>query len=343
MSLNTEPILRYKIIDACLRNKQKPYPTMQDLIDACRDKLGKEFTVSTIQKDIQDMKGKDDDIDRLGYKAPIKYSKRHEGYYYSDPDYSIEEIPLNESEIDALYAANDLIQSFSGSRVSENFNHLVEKLNSYVIEKYNNKGKNKRPLIQTENAPLQRGFQYFELLFTAIKKKEVVNFLHYSYDKRKFSSPIIHPYLLKEFKNRWYVIGYSETHKEIRSFGLDRIHNPVKLNRDYIDDDSFNPAYFLEDIFGITAIEGEKKQKIQFMVHPNLTNYIISQPIHKSQKKIKTTHDGYIYFELDLIPSIELLLELYGHSPNLWVEKPVWMKNEIVKMLKGAINDYKIS
>ena len=341
MSLNTEPILRYKVIDACLRNKLKPYPSMQDLIDACRNKLGKEFTVSTIQKDIQDMKGKDEDNDRLGYKAPIKYSKSKEGYYYTDPDFSIEEIPLNDSEIDALYAANDLFQSFAGTRVSENFNHLVEKLNSYVIEKYSNKGKSKRPLIQTENAPLQRGFQYFEFFFAAIKKKQVTNFLHYSYGRRGFSSPIVHPYLLKEFKNRWYVIGYSETHKEVRAFGMDRIHNPILLNRDFVDDDKFDPSYYLNDIYGIQAIEGEKKQKIKFLVHPALSNYIISQPIHKSQEKVGSTENGYVYFEVELIPSLELLLEFYGHSPDLWVIKPTWMKNKIAQMLKDAADDYK--
>jgi predicted DNA-binding transcriptional regulator YafY len=342
MSLNTEPILRYKVIDACLRNKQKPYPSMQDLIDACNAKLGKEFTVSTIQKDIQDMKGKDVDRDRLGYKAPIKYSKAFEGYYYTDPDYSIEDIPLNDAEIDALFAARDLVQSFAGSRVSENFNHLVEKLNSYVIEKYNNKGKDKRPLIQTENAPLQRGFQYFELFFSAIKKKQVINFLHYSYDRRSFSSPIVHPYLLKEFQNRWYIIGYSETHEAVRTFGLDRVHNPIYLNREFVEDDSFDPSFFLNDIYGIRAIGDGTKQKIKFKVDPKLSNYIISQPIHKSQQKVGASDDGHIYFELDLIPSIELLNEFYGYSPNLWVIKPAWMKNEITKMLEKAINDYKI-
>lgn len=340
MSLNNEPILRYRIIDACIRNKQRPYPSMQDLIEACLEKLGHEFTVSTIQKDIKDMKGRDDD--RLGYNAPIKYSKHHDGYYYTDPNYSIEEIPLNDQEIDSLYAANDLFQSFAGSRVSENFNHLVEKLNSYVIEKYNNKGKNKRTLIQTENAPLHRGFEYFEFFLAATKRKIAVNFLHYSYENRSFSCPIVHPYLLKEFKNRWYVIGYSESHKEIRTFGLDRIHNPIELNKDFIDDDKFNPAFYTDDVYGVFPIDGEKKQIIRFMVHPNLANYIISQPIHKSQKRVGHTEDGYLYFTLELIPSVELLIELYGYSVNLWVEKPTWIKKEIQKMLKGANNDYKI-
>lgn len=336
MSLNTEPILRYRIINACIRNKQKPYPSMQDLIDACNEKLGHEFTVSTIQKDIKDMKG-NDEYDRLNYKAPIKYSKSNDGYYYTDPDYSIDDIPLNDDEIDSLYAIKDLLQSFSGSRMSESFNHLVEKLNTYVVEKYNNKGKNKKLLIQTENAPLQRGFQYFEFFLSAIKKNTTVNFLHYSYKKKSFSCPIVHPYLLKEFKNRWYVIGYSESHKEIRTFGLDRINNPIELNRDFIQDPNFDPAFYLEDVYGVYPIKGKGKQLIEFKVSPNYTNYILAQPIHKTQKKVGFEPDGHLIFTVELIPSVELMNEFFANSRQIWVQKPNWIKDRIIKMLNESV------
>lgn len=71
MSLNKEALCRYKVIDACISSKRKPFPSIYELISACEDTIGKSFTISTIQKDIKALK--EDEI--LGYLAPIKYSK----------------------------------------------------------------------------------------------------------------------------------------------------------------------------------------------------------------------------------------------------------------------------
>ena len=56
MPLNKEAYLRYKIIDDCISNKRKPYPSMEDIMVACEERIGKSFTISTIQKDIKAMK-----------------------------------------------------------------------------------------------------------------------------------------------------------------------------------------------------------------------------------------------------------------------------------------------
>ena len=124
MSFNKEAYIRYIIIDTCLTDKQNPYPKMDTLIEACTEKLGKEFSISAIQKDIKTMK--EDEV--LGFLAPIKYSKSHNGYYYADANYSIRKISLQDSEIEALKTATEMLSVFSGSRVSENFSQAVDKI-----------------------------------------------------------------------------------------------------------------------------------------------------------------------------------------------------------------------
>ena len=71
-------LIRYRIIDRCLKNKYKPFPTKQDLRQACEDALfgstvGEHICDSTIEKDMFAMK--------MEHDAPIKYSKREKGYY----------------------------------------------------------------------------------------------------------------------------------------------------------------------------------------------------------------------------------------------------------------------
>ncbi len=86
-------LIRFRIIDKMIRNKYRPYPTKRELREACEESLygsisGEHICDSTIEKDLFNMK--------MEHDAPIKYSKREKGYFYENPDYSINDIPLSE-------------------------------------------------------------------------------------------------------------------------------------------------------------------------------------------------------------------------------------------------------
>src|SRR6056297_877192 len=111
MPANKYALLRYRIIDRCISNKFNPFPNKEDLREACEEELygsdGDRISASTIDKDLYAMRNEAN----LGYYAPIAYSKTEKGYYYEDPDYSIDEMPLNQEDIEAIeFAANTLAQ-----------------------------------------------------------------------------------------------------------------------------------------------------------------------------------------------------------------------------------------
>ena len=96
MSYIKNAILRYRIIDRMIRNKYKPFPSKQDMRIACEEALygstyGENICDSTIEKDLFAM--------RMEHDAPIKYNKKEDGYYYLDPNFSINDIPLTEDEL----------------------------------------------------------------------------------------------------------------------------------------------------------------------------------------------------------------------------------------------------
>lgn len=327
MPLNKEAQIRYLTIDACLCDLRGPYPSMEQLITVIEEKLGKSFTISTIQKDIKALK----EDEALGYFAPIKYSKRENGYYYSDPEYTLRSVPLNSSEVTALLTATDFLRTFSGDRVGHNFNNAVEKVLASVKEKFDT-ASNKRVLIQMENPPRQRGWENFELLFEAAKQKTAVSLIHYSYSKRVFSSIILHPYLLKEFQNRWYIVGYSERHRSIRNFGLDRVLEPLLLDKTFTINPQFNPDTYYKDIYGLYPI-GKKRELIQFRVSPLMSNFLLSQPFHESQEVLKYYPHGHLLLQLTLIPSVELINQLVMLSNHITIIKPLWVRKEVREQL----------
>ena len=336
MPLNKEAYIRYKIIDACIISRHKRFPSMLDLINVCEEKLGKKFTISTIQKDIKAMK--EDEL--LGINAPIKFSKQWNGYYYSDPEYSFHNIPLNDSDIEALKTATDMLANFAGTRVSENFNHATEKIFTSFRESFPD-GNSKRKIIQTDSPPSHKGFEHFELFFRAAKDKIPVCFVHYSYRKRTFKSVIVHPVILKEFQNYWYVVGYSESHKQLRTFGLDRIYEPILLKRKFREANPSVQEKYFKYVYGVYPIPGQKRQKIIFRVYPMLGDYILSHPIHESQRIDNYGGDGALTISLKLVPSQELINFFLSFSNHLKVLKPEWIQNEIRNYHLSALKNDK--
>ena len=80
MNQSKSAFRRYKVIDGLLRNKMRKYPSMNDIIDACWEKLDYQPSKETIQKDIANMKSLYPD----GFDAPIHFNRTHLGYEYTD-------------------------------------------------------------------------------------------------------------------------------------------------------------------------------------------------------------------------------------------------------------------
>ena len=109
MPANKNALLRYGVIDQCLRNRYRRW-TIEDLVDACSDALydmegiRKGVSMRTVQADIQIMRS-----DKLGYNAPIEvYDQKY--YRYADPYYSIDKPLLEEGDIRLIDKAIALLE-----------------------------------------------------------------------------------------------------------------------------------------------------------------------------------------------------------------------------------------
>lgn len=318
MNLSKSAFRRYKVIDGLLRNPMKPYPTMNEIIEACFVKLYYEPSIETIQKDLANM--------RLpypeGFDAPIRYNHGKRGYEYTDSNYTLAGISLKQEEIDIITEAVDLIQIIGGSRISEQFNHAVEKLLSATIESRHS-NENKRPILQTMVPPVSRGFEYFDLFYEACKERTPISIIHFSYTKRTFLHTIVHPFLIKEFDNRWYVIGYSEKHEEVRTFGLDRISEPLKVKKKFINTNIEEINSYLNDVYGVFPIPKSRKEKITILASGLATHYFQAYPIHKSQS-IKKNGSGTSEITFDLVPSVELARFFLSQGSQIRIASPKW-------------------
>ena len=336
--------LRYKIIDECLTNIYKPFPTMDHLKYTIERELKTSVSTATIQKDIAQMKKGEDEG---GYNAPIKFKRSNQGYYYDFvkfPDFTIQSLSLNEKEFEAIALAASVLQQFKGIKVNDSYNHAIDKLFSSLNIKKTDKDKTSVNAIQPEETTYMRGMEYFETLVSSIKKKIPVSFIHYSYDKKLFKAIIIHPYLMKESNKRWYLVGYSEEHKEVRYFGLDRIYDPVLIDKEFKENKGGDLRTLFDNKIGLNNIhdrEVEKPEEVTLWVSRTMANYIKSMPLHKSQTHKEFGGYGEILVTLHLVPTYELLAMILSYGKHMELLTPKWLRKEIEKELERSVVKYK--
>ena len=335
MPKNKDAYTRYRLIDEALKNKQRPYPSLPELADKCEELLGKRVSISTVQKDIYAMRFDEG----LNFFAPIDYNKTQKGYYYSDPQYSISKLPLKQEDLYALEFAAGLLRQFKDFPILKQFDNTIGRLLQAVQISRSLYGTEITDFIQVERPSYSEGTDHLEKILKAITDNYEINFDYHNFSKAKTSQHKLHPYLVREYRNRWYLTGYSPTHDRILTFGLDRISHLNVSRTPFVKQATFDARKFFYHSFGIT-VNDLIPVKVELSFSPLEGLYIKAQPIHHTQKILKDTKKEF-RIVIDVIPSHELNMQLLSYGENVKVIKPVQLKKEIQETLKKALNNYK--
>ncbi len=336
MPLNRNLLIRLTTIDRCLRNHFKKW-TLDDLIEACSDALyeyeGRDENISrrTIQRDIQLMRS-----EKLGYNAPIVViDKKY--YTYEDQTYSITDIPLSESDIQTLSQAMDILSHF---RVFSQFapvSDIINRLEDHISVE----ASHRVPAIYLEKNDELKGLNYVSEIYRNIIDKQAMTIDYKSFKANKSHGLVISPYLLKEYRNRWFLLCLNNLTNNILTLALDRILNlSVDKSTIFIDNTFFDPEHYFDDIVGVTKSLQNKAETIKLMVDSDQAPYVFTKPIHPSQRLIKMNSDGSIVISLKVIPNLELEREILGYGEHIEVLQPRLLRGRISRKLLVASQQY---
>jgi len=337
MALNKYAAIRYRIIDERIRSRSKPWPGKEELRSACEEALygssnGSNISISTIEKDIWALKNES----VFGY-APISFSRMHNGYFYSDPGFSLD-LPITPEDIGLIRLALHTLNHFRESQVFHDLETAVNKIQGRLILADRLSGSNLENVIQFEAVPASKGHENLPVLLDAIRNNTETEFDYTPYVDGRARHYIYQPYLLKENKNRWYLVGKDTVNDKIRTLGLDRISNIHLTERTFMPADDFNPDQFFRYSFGIGTYSGIPEE-IVLRLDEVQTQYILSNPLHPTQN-IKHPEPGSYQVELFVIPSDELKMQILSYGSKVEVIKPDWLRNEIITNLKKAAERY---
>ncbi|PJE46482.1 MAG: hypothetical protein CUR34_07545 [Sediminibacterium sp.] len=318
MPKNKSALLRYRIIDGCLTNSMHPYPSLESIHQKVESQLDKAISISMLNKDLAAMKSI--------YGAPIAYHKQKGGYYYSEENFSIAEFPLTEEEIEALDFSTTLLQQIRGTRLFQQFENAINKvIEGYRISKI--AGISQKQILQVEEPVRPQNSPYLEQLLQSIIHQKALEVTYQGYGREakvhQFSA-----HLLKEYRNCWYVVGYSDRAKNLLMFALDRIKDIANSDSEYIKVEGFDPDEFFKYSFGITQIHEAKPEKVVLQFTAFQAPFILNQPLHHSQKVLKQ-NDDFVEIEYHVYITTELIMTILSYGKQVKVLAPQKLKNQI--------------
>lgn len=322
--------LRFHIINKCLTSKGQKYWTTEEFISKIAEK-DISINARTLRYDIDAMRFDQ----RLGYNAPIKYCKANKGYYYTDPNYSIDAINLSEEQLSSFDFVIDCLHEYQDLQVMQQFRGAIDKLAGLFSQFRNPRGTS---AVEYEKAPYYKGLDLRDQLIDAIRNKSVIT-IHYTTFGRSYPiKHIIHPYLLKEYKNRWYLVGLMNSKKKPITLALDRMDLIAPATAEYLENTFFSTADYFKNFLGISFTEGEPEE-IVLACNASLANYIKTQHLHESQEIIHEDKHG-IHISLKLIPNYELITTILGYGKDMRVLKPQHLRDQVKQSLLETINQY---
>lgn len=333
MATNKHALIRYKTLDKCFRNIGRRYK-FSDLLDEVNNALhyhnqSEGIGVRQLRDDIKFMRSE------LGYSAPIETQRDGNFYFYiyEDLNFSINNSPLNAAEAEQLKEAISILQRFEGAPQFDWISDIGPMLsNQFGLSK------EPRKVISYDTNIDYTGYGYIPELFEAINNRTVLKIYYEPFDKPAFYLTF-HPYYLKQYTNRWFVIGLnSELKISTWNLALDRIKQIEPTNLDYIDTNIDWEEYF-EDVLGVTVNNSKKPEEIELLFTKEQANYVRTKPIHASQKH-KTLETGELHVRLYLIPNYELETKLLSFGEKVKIIKPEYLKKTIKFRIEAAMRQY---
>lgn len=332
MAVSKNPLIRYKVLDNCFRNPGRRF-FINDLIGECCAVLqeidpDKSISRRQVLEDITFMESSE------GWSIDLERHKdgKRVYYRYADLSYSIFNMPLNDIEIKQIHSALDVLSNFKGMPQFEWINDILFKINNVVV----NKSKESN-IVGFDNNPYLKGLEFMAELFNSILYKKVLEITYQGFKQIKPEKYIFHPYFLKEYNKRWFVLGHCEELEILANYPLDRIIKFKQVNKQFEETDIDFDEYF-DDIIGVTRAEGEV-EKIVLKFVPEQVPYVLSKPIHGSMKKMKEDMSG-LTVSIEVIPNYELESMILSFGNKVELISPNSLRKIILKRLSDAINLY---
>ena len=336
MARNKKEFQRFKIIDGLLRSP-KHYGLIE-IWNRVNDAL------QQFEEDGEDLQVTDRQI-RLDIKAiesiyGLEIENIGKKFWYKNKEDSIHNVPLNEEDKNVLALALQTFTVYKGSPFFEKFDDVITRVMAgSVLRKLHQR--NAPNFIQIGEMTGDTGQEWLESIYQAISDKRCLK-IHYNPNNIESKIRTISPYILKEYRNKWYMVAHA---KEIKAenktnlFKLFRIQK-IELSDDlYYEDPNFDANEYFKYSLGVFHRHDLIPIEVELKFNKILIQLISENKLHSSMKILSKTEDE-IIVSFKVYNTVELKTLILGFGSNVEVLSPLELKEEIIAELKKNLEMY---
>lgn len=294
-----ESIARYSLIIKKLRKQPAAFQEISDYLK-CESELQEYNFTTTVRTFQRDL----NDI-RSIYDIDIRFDRSRKVYYIDTEGYH--------EAFERIIEAYDTFNALSISDRLSDFIHF----------------ENRRSL----------GTENLYGMLHAIKNRFRISFVYQKFWENEATKRILEPYALKEFRNRWYLVGNDFSKNQIRIFALDRLRNMEIGKQTFGLTQTFDVNTYFRDCFGIISPDGLKVEEVILSFSSDKGKYIKSLPLHHSQQVLGDNQQE-VLIKLKLVVTFDFVMELMSHGADVKVIQPQSLIDEISTAYRKALQQY---
>ena len=333
MAGNKHALTRYRVLDACFSNRMKKYYA-EDLIKKCNEALieryGTEDAGISRRTFFDDLNDLDGIVGEYGVEILRLNDGRKKYYRYDKEDFSLFAKGFTEDELRVLKENIQTLQRFKGLPTFKWMDSLVSKLEDKLTLK-----SSVNDVLSYEDNEDYVGIEWLKDVFDAIIGQQPLRVDYRSFEEKEFRWTI-HPYYIKQYNRRWFLIGYNPEYDGITNIPLDRVDDIQPLHVDYIPNKDTDFEEYFSNVIGVTVPKGEPVP-IKLRFTPKRLQYVLTKPIHHSQ--VCSDADAGIV-SLKLIPNREFEALLLSYGPDVEVLEPASLRKQVQDKIAKSFEYY---
>ncbi len=330
-----ESQLRVLIIDRCLSGG----------IPMTRTEITNKINQELIARGVPPITSKStilDDFDNISRQwrvEIVKKRKKNLWYYkYKDPTFSIYNQSLLPSDLEKLYQLVDLIKDFTGLPQFEWLEEVSDRLQISAIDETKRKSK----VRFMHNPAIASYKKHFSPLYNIINEEKPIELTYRKFNSSEAKTYVVHPYELKEYLCRWYLVGSVDHHPgSISCFGFDRIVSYKDSDVPFRENTKDLDVYF-NSMLGLTLNDDDEPQEVLIWVKNRDYPYLESNPIHESQKVVREENDGKV-ISLHICVNYELVMRIFSYNIGVKVLAPKNLLQDMMERVKTLFGYYFVS
>ncbi len=273
--------------------------------------------------------------ERLMFDAPIvafPFEDKRCYYRYSDPDFSIFKSELTEEDLQKLHSTIEMLGKYRGVPA----NAWLEEVISSLECRFGVKTNSENVVSFGQNEQL-KGLEFLSVIIDSTISHQPLEIEYKTYSDRVIVY-MLHPYFVKQYNDRWFLIGLDSISRMMPNVALDRILKLKPAKIEFIKNENIDFKTYFNDVIGVSIPKEEiKKEHIILKFSKGRYPYVVSKPIHPSQKIVEDEE-----YEVDIFvrPNREFYQQIFSFIPDIEVVSPQWLREEIIEKIEDNLKKY---